>query len=236
MWTGKLRQYPPLPGCATCGQRTSKGHPGTTFRNRKRRAAGQVPRNARVERLLMVQGVAGRGQIQPSPPFRQQVQRRCYLDTTLTQCHRCVMIPEFDENGLLPPGIHRASWDEFFERFAISGWRRRLAGGIRAALEELKAAGCLTVYVNGSFVTAKEVPNDFDACWEEAGVDPTVLDLMLLIFDPGRVTQKAKYLVELFPASVIASRDGFSFLKFFQTDKETGGPKGIIALDLGDLR
>ena len=94
----------------------------------------------------------------------------------------------------------------------------------------------MTVYVNGSFVTNKEVPNDFDACWEEAGVDPTVLDPVLLTFDPGRVTQKANYLGELFPASAIASGDGFSFLEFFQTDKETGGPKGIIAIDLGDLR
>lgn len=146
------------------------------------------------------------------------------------------MIPEFDESGLLPPGIHWASWGEFSDRFAITGWRQRLAEGIRAAIENLKDAGCLTVYINGSFVTAKEVPNDFDACWEEAGVDPTVLDPVLLTFDPGRVTQKAKYLGELFPASAIASEDGFSFLEFFQMDKETGGRKGIIAIDLGDLR
>ena len=111
-----------------------------------------------------------------------------------------------------------------------------MAAGIRAAIDDLKEAGCLTVYINGSFVTAKEVPNDFDACWEESGVDPTVLDPVLLTFDPGRVTQKAKYLGELFPASAIASGDGFSFLEFFQTDKETAGPKGIVAIDLGDLR
>ena len=146
------------------------------------------------------------------------------------------MIPAFDDNGLLPTGIHRASWDEFFTRFATTGCRRRLADGNRAAVEDLKNAGCLTVYVNGSFVTSKEVPNDFDACWEEAGVDPTVLDPVLLTFDPGRAAQKAKYLGELFPASAIASGDRFSFLEFFQTDKETAGRKGIIAIDLGDLR
>ena len=146
------------------------------------------------------------------------------------------MIPSFDESGLLPLGVHWASWDEFIDRFGTSSWRLRLASGIRAAIENLKEAGCPTVYINGSFVTAKEVPNDFDACWEEAGVDPTVLDPVLLTFDPGRVTQKAKYLGELFPASAIADGDGFSFLEFFQTDKETGGPKGIVAIDLRDLR
>ena len=108
--------------------------------------------------------------------------------------------------------------------------------GLRVALEDVKRAGCGTVYADGSFVTAKEVPNDFDACWEEARVDPTILDPVLLTFDPGRVTPKAKYLGELFPASIVASADGFSFLEFFQMDKEAGARKGIITIDLGDWR
>ena len=96
-------------------------------------------------------------------------------------------------------------------------------------------AGCRTAYLNGSFVTSKESPNDYDACWEEAGVDPTVLDPVLLTFDPGRAMQKAKYMGELFPASVVADADGLSFFEFFQSDKDTGNPKGIIAIDLVDL-
>lgn len=96
-------------------------------------------------------------------------------------------------------------------------------------------AGCRTAYLNGSFVTSKESPNDYDACWEEAGVDPTVLDPILLTFDPGRAMQKAKYMGELFPASVVADADGLSFFEFFQSDKDTGNPKGIIAIDWGDL-
>ena len=96
-------------------------------------------------------------------------------------------------------------------------------------------AGCRTVYLNGSFVTSKTFPNDYDACWEEAGVDPAALDPVLLTFDPGRATQKAKYMGELYPASIIADAEGLSFLEFFQTDKDTGMPKGILAIDLGGL-
>ena len=107
--------------------------------------------------------------------------------------------------------------------------------GLRSALDNLKGAGCRTVYINGSFVTSKGLPNDYDACWEEAGVDPEALDPVLLTFDPGRATQKAKYLGELFPASIIADTGGLSFLEFFQTDKDTGRTKGIIAIDLGRL-
>ena len=107
--------------------------------------------------------------------------------------------------------------------------------GLRAALENLKGAGCRTMYLNGSFVTSKDLPNDYDACWEEAGVEPAALDPSLLTFDSGRATQKAKYMEEMFPASIIADTGGLSFLECFQVDKDTGRPKGIIAIDLGGL-
>ncbi len=88
---------------------------------------------------------------------------------------------------------------------------------------------------HGSFVTNKNIPNDYDACWEEVDVDPDVLDPVLLTFDPGRATQKAKYLGELFPASVVAGPNGLSFLDFFQTDGDAGERKGIIAINLEGL-
>ena len=108
--------------------------------------------------------------------------------------------------------------------------------GLRSVLENLEDAGCRTAYVDGSFVTAKELPKDFDACWEEEGVNPDLLDPVLLIFDPGRAMQKAKFLGELFPASFISGSEGLSFLDFFQTDRSTGERKGIVAIDLGGLR
>ena len=145
------------------------------------------------------------------------------------------MIPQFDAVGLLPPGVHSADWEELIDRLGNNPRRRRLMAGLRAALENLKGAGCRTAYINGSFVTSKNLPNDYDACWEEDGVDPRALDPVLLTFDPGRATQKAKYLGELFPASVIAGAGGLSFLEFFQADKETGRPKGIVAIDLRGL-
>ena len=157
------------------------------------------------------------------------------FDVAYTQCYCCVVIPAFDTDGLLPQGVHWASWDELVDRFGSSPWRKRLLVGLRAALEDLRSAGCRVAYLNGSFVTSKNMPNDYDACWEESGVDPTALHPVLLTFDPGRATQKARYMGELFPASVIADTDGLSFFEFFQTHRETGRPKGIIAIDLGGL-
>ena len=58
----------------------------------------------------------------------------------------------------------------------------------------------------------------------------------MLIFDPGRTIQTARFLGELFPASEIADIGGLSFIEFFQTDKETGNPKGIVAMNLEELK
>lgn len=142
------------------------------------------------------------------------------------------MIPPFNEAGNLPPGVHEATWDEVVTQFGTTPQRRALLAGLRVALQALQVAGCRTVYIDGSFVTTKLVPNDFDACWDIEGVDPDLLDPVLLIFDEGRAAQKAKYLGELFPAQLGESGSGGSFLEFFQVDKETGNPKGIVALDL----
>lgn len=144
-------------------------------------------------------------------------------------------IPPFREGGNLPPGIHDATWDEIVARFGITEWRRELLAGLREALESLRAAGCRGVYVDGSFVTAKEIPGDFDACWEMAGVDADVLDPVLLEFANARAAQKERFRGECFPAEAIADPDGTRFVDYFQRDKLTGEPKGIVAVDLEDL-
>ena len=72
------------------------------------------------------------------------------------------MIPGFQPDGLLPPGLHPATWDEFSQRYGWTEHRHRLLAGIKRALAALKAAGCKRVYIDGSFVTAKSAPNDID--------------------------------------------------------------------------
>jgi len=146
-----------------------------------------------------------------------------------------IMIPLFDEAGRLPPGIHPAEWDEFMARFGTNSHRKMLLAGLKRALDALRVANCSTVYIDGSFVTAKEFPGDFDACWNMEGVVAERLDPVLLNFDNLRAAQKAKYRGELFPAHWPADSSGRVFLEFFQVDKERDGLKGIIELDLRRL-
>lgn len=146
------------------------------------------------------------------------------------------MIPPFDPaTGNLPPGIHEATWDEFLARYGYTPHRLALLAGLKAALDSLRAAGCRRAYIDGSFSTAKEEPGDFDGCWEVAGVDPNLLDPVLLSFANRRAAQKAKYGGELFPAEGSADPFGTRFLDFFQCDRDTGDPKGIVGIDLGGL-
>lgn len=86
--------------------------------------------------------------------------------------------------------------------------------------------------IDGSFVTAKDVPGDFDAYWGVNGMDVDLIDPVLLDFDNERSAQKAKYFGDIFPAELPEGVSGKTFLEFFQTDKVTGERKGIIGIRL----
>jgi len=145
------------------------------------------------------------------------------------------MIPTHDEQGNLPAGIHATSWQEFESSFSGSPHRRALLAGLREALGSLRDAGCRTVYIDGSFVTTKEEPGDFDACWEAVGVVASSLDPVLLDLTPPRTAQKERFGGELFPASFVAEPEsGALTLDFFQRDRD-GEPKGVIQIDLEGL-
>ena len=145
------------------------------------------------------------------------------------------MLPDFDEVGNLPPGVHEATWDEFVQRFGWTSRRCELIDGLKSALEPLREAGCRRVFVNGSFVTDKDEPGDIDVAWEPAGVD---VDRLLEVepvfgdFAAGRAAQKVKFGCEFFPSSFTADLVGNTFLEFFQIDRETEAQKGIVALNL----
>lgn len=142
------------------------------------------------------------------------------------------MLPQLDpETGLLPVGEHEASWDEVMERFGWNEKRRALLDGLADALELLAAVGCRQVWLNGSFVTAKDEPLDFDACWETDGVDYDALDPVFLDLTAGRVAQKHRFGGEFFP-NIIEAGSGVRFAEFFQKDRD-GSRKGIVLLKIG---
>ena len=139
------------------------------------------------------------------------------------------MIPDL-LNGRLPAGVHDAGLDEVVATFAETPWREWLVEGLRLALLDLAAAGCTAAYLDGSYTTAKSVPGDFDLCWDMAGVDYGVLHPVLLMVTWPRTEQKARYRGDILP-NLVEADSGLPMLEFFQIDKETGSPKGIVRLD-----
>lgn len=141
------------------------------------------------------------------------------------------MIPAFDSlTGELPPGEHPAGWDEVFERFGWNTHRLWLLAGLLRAATNLRDAGCKFFLLDGSFVTAKPNPSDYDACCDYTGMDPLKIDPHLLM---GKKSMKAEFRGEIHPEN--HSADGLSpFREFFQTDRD-GLPKGVVILDLSTL-
>ena len=73
------------------------------------------------------------------------------------------MIPDSDDSGYLPPGIHLATLDEISARFGRESELRRVQMGcLRWLVDLAKRAGVQRIVVNGSFVTDKLEPNDVD--------------------------------------------------------------------------
>jgi hypothetical protein len=145
------------------------------------------------------------------------------------------MLPPFTDAGVLPPGVHQATWDELVHRFGCSARRRALLQGLQAAAANLRQAGARVIWLGGSLVTDKEAPDDWDGVWDPSNTDMTKVDPVLI--DPadlaaGRFRQKAKYGGELLVGVETAS--GMPFQLFFQMD-ENGDPKGIVRLDLRTL-
>jgi hypothetical protein len=144
------------------------------------------------------------------------------------------VIPPFTTSGLLPQGVHEASWSEVVEQLSGSSRRKQLLVGLLSGLRALRSAGCEIAYIDGSFVTAKLEPGDIDVCYESDRMNFRLLDPVLKDFSNRRAAQKQKYGGEFFEAEAEAVPDGTLYLDFFQLTKD-GKRKGIIRLRLSEL-
>jgi hypothetical protein len=133
------------------------------------------------------------------------------------------VIPPFNENGYLPPGIHKASLDEIAERF---GWqsevRRAQMESLRWLMNLVEKLDVLRLILNGSFVTDDMEPNDVDCA---------------ILVDPD-ARQSVEVDAELqaglpFLEIDVVDQDNFNFLvdNIFVTDRDRV-PKGMIEVIL----
>jgi hypothetical protein len=134
-----------------------------------------------------------------------------------------MMIPDFDENGYLPTGIHPASVDEVARRFGKgSAVREAQAESLQWLLPLCRAAGVSRLVIDGSFVTDVVEPNDVDC-------------LLLQGAAYNESSQAAGELEQGLPflSLQIVRQAAFDYLagSFFATDR-CGIAKGIVEIIL----
>src|SRR5437660_1371164 len=132
------------------------------------------------------------------------------------------MIPDCNEEGYLPAGIHRATLEEIATRFGQdSELRRAQMESLRWLVDLVRRAGGQRLVVNGSFVTDKLEPNDVD-CVVLIGPD-----------FPHDIAAEAELLAGLpFINLELVDLDGFQQFteKTFATDRNLV-PKGMVEVN-----
>jgi hypothetical protein len=89
-------------------------------------------------------------------------------------------------------------------RFTWTDRRKNLFKGLAAAIGNLTKANVKRVWIDGSFVTSKDNPNDIDGCWQaDKDVDVNELDPVFLDMYPPREAMKKKYGVDFLISGVL---------------------------------
>lgn len=111
-------------------------------------------------------------------------------------------IPEFDTNGLLPPGDYEATFAELKESILVvgpkdkrpvpnwdTGWRLWLVEHLEMLATQLWQVGITDIFVDGSFAEDKEHPNDIDGYFvcELERLASGALERELNLLDPQKI-------------------------------------------------
>lgn len=133
---------------------------------------------------------------------------------------------------VLPIGIHYSTLHEVEQVYSTNPARARLYDGLVDGAKALAIAGCKNLYLDGSYVSSKRIPGDFDACWDLDGVNLNVVDRIFIDFSNGTAAQKQRFYGEFFPSWLIEEGSNLLFLDFFQSVHNSEVKKGIVWIDL----
>ena len=139
-------------------------------------------------------------------------------------------LPALTEAGDLPPGVHQSGLHEVIARFGKQTPRRRLvAARLQRVFETAMATDAVArLIVFGSFVTAKEEPNDVDVfLLMEDEFDVRLLTgEARLLFDHG--TAQAHFGASVFWLRRVAALDGEDATVEYWGTRREGGVRGIV--------
>jgi hypothetical protein len=121
------------------------------------------------------------------------------------------MIPNFNDIGLLPEGIHTATWREVEMRLGFNAQRMALIASAQAFVQEQLYDLDGHLFIGGSLVTNKENPNDLDI-----GITLTVSEkakkMKAFALHSTKLELKKRYNIDF----NVSSQLGENFSHFFQ--------------------
>ncbi len=110
------------------------------------------------------------------------------------------MLPEFTDDGLLPPGDYVLSLADLRASMLVRGpgpshpdwnaaWRARLVDNLAVLARQLWQVGITDIFIDGSFVEDKDHPNDIDGYFVCDLMDLASgrLETRLNLLDPAKV-------------------------------------------------
>jgi hypothetical protein len=146
------------------------------------------------------------------------------------------VIPDFLENGYLPEGIYEVTLQEVIEKFCFSKKRKKLIEGLKNLINTCLQCQVNILYIDGSFVSQKLQPQDYDACYDTDHPDREVVFAKALesILESDSEMQKRYFGGEIYYAHLKQCFGDFStVLERFQICKEDGKTKkGIVKIKL----
>lgn len=137
----------------------------------------------------------------------------------------------FNSYGFLHETI-TLTYEEFEHHFGSNPRRVELLENALPFFRIFHSCGCKTVYIDGSFVGLKKIPEDIDLCFDLTYLDADKLEREFPQFfdlnEIGKIHRDQH--CHIFHFDLNNKR----FLHLLESDRE-GNPKGLVKLDLTDL-
>lgn len=132
-------------------------------------------------------------------------------------------LPNFREDGTLPPGVYEITGKEFVGSFCVGDQRKKFRTAVIDIFDFATGSGAIDLLIGGSFITDKLFPNDLD-CVVIYGSEKKIPEQRKSVVIDGAE-------VDIFFCAIDQKEILASFVKLFSYDK-TGKNVGCIVVHL----
>ncbi len=138
-------------------------------------------------------------------------------------------LPEFSDEGKMPPGEHTTDWQNFSSRFGFNDGRRLYLRLLKKFAEDYKSRGGNEIIIGGSFITNKELPSGINF-----SIDTTTLPRVKLLglkvpklIVQNKLTAPLNFLPEFVE---LENGEQFSARVFFKNNERIGVSDNSIGI------